>query len=67
MRKAPVIYQIVDILWNKLRVCFVNNVKEHSMKNLCIDKRTSSVMVIGTKYKSNSWNLFDLVISIDSD
>ena len=65
MRKAPASYQIVDISWNKPRVCIDDNIKKYSIKKLCIDKRMSIAMVNGSKYKTNSWNLFDSVISVD--
>ena len=56
-----------DELEYRLQVCIDNISNWYSMNKLCIDKKKSNVMVIGSKWQLKSLNLDDFTISVDSD
>ena len=56
-----------DELEYRLQVCIDNIFNYYSMNKLCIDKKKSNVMVIGSKWQLKSLNLDDFTISVDSD
>ena len=51
----------------RLQVCIDNISNRYSMNKLCIDKKKSNVMVIGSKWQLKSLNVDDFTISVDSD
>ena len=56
-----------DELECRLQVCTDNISNWYSMNKLCINKKKSNVMVIGSKWQLKSLNLDDFTISVDSD
>ena len=56
-----------DELESRLQVCIDNISNWYSMNKLCINKKKSNVMVIGSKWQLKSLNLDDFTISVDSD
>ena len=56
-----------DELECRLQVCIDNISNWCSMNKLCIDKKKSNVMVIGSKWQLKSLGLGDFTISVDSD
>ena len=56
-----------DELDSRLQVCIDNISNWYSMNKLCINKKKSNVMVIGSKWQLKSLNLDDFTISVDSD
>ena len=56
-----------DELEYRLQVCIDNIFNWYSMNKLCINKKKSNVMVIGSKWQLKSVNLDDFTISVDSD
>ena len=55
-----------DELECRLQVCIDNISNWYSMNKLCINKKKSNVMVIGSKWQLKSLNLDDFTISVDS-
>ena len=51
----------------KLESCIDSISNWYGMNKLCIDKKKSSVMVIGSKFQLRSLNLGDFAISINVD
>ena len=56
-----------DELESRLQVYIDNISNWYSMNKLCINKKRSNVMVIGSKWRLKSLNLDDFTISVDSD
>ena len=52
--------------WNILQVCIDNISNWYSMNKLCVNKKKSNVMVIGSEWQLKSLNLDDVTISVDS-
>ena len=55
-----------ELEW-RLQVCIDNISNWYSINKLCINKKKSNVMVIGSKWQLKSLNLDDFTISVDSD
>ena len=60
-------FNIKDELEYRLQVCIDNQSNCYSMNKLCIDKKNSNVMVIGSRWLLKSLNLDVFTISVDSD
>ena len=56
-----------DELECRLQVCIDNISNWYSLNKLCINKKKSNVMVIGSKWQLKSLNLNDFTISVYSD
>ena len=56
-----------DELEYRLQVCIDNISNWYSMNKLCVNKKKSNVMVIGSKWQLKSLNPDDFTISVDSD
>ena len=56
-----------DELEYRLQVCIDNISNWYSMNKLCVNKKKSNVMVIGSKWQLKSLKLDDFTISVDSD
>ena len=56
-----------DELEYRLQVCIDNISNWYSINKLCINKKKSNVMVIGSKWQLKSLNLDNFTISVDSD
>ena len=56
-----------DELEYRLQVSIDNISNWYSMNKLCVNKKKSNVMVIGSKWQTESLNLDDFTISVDSD
>ena len=56
-----------DELEYRLQVCIDNISNWYSLNMLCIDKKKSNAMVIGSKWQLKLLNLDDFTISVDSD
>ena len=56
-----------DELEYRFQICIDNISNWYSMNKLCINKKKSNVMVIGSKWQLKSLNLDDFTISVDSD
>ena len=56
-----------DKLECRLQVCIDNISYWYSMNKLCINKKKSNFMNIGSKWQLKSFNLDDFTISVDSD
>ena len=54
-------------LEHKLQSCIDNISKWYNMNKLCVNKKKSCVIVIGSKFQLRSLNLDDFAISVDTD
>ena len=51
----------------KLQSCIDSIFNWYDMNKLCINKKKSSVMIIGSKFQLRSLNLDDFAISVNAD